>query len=51
MNGWDVFTWVCTVALATSGIVIFAFFLRDARGILKRESRQDDESEPWDDSS
>lgn len=37
MNGWDLFTWINVVILATSTIVIFAYFLRDARGILKRE--------------
>ncbi len=37
MNGWDLFTWINVVILATSGIVIFAYFLRDARGILNRE--------------
>ena len=36
MNGWDLFTWINVVILATSAIVIFAYFLRDARGILKR---------------
>ena len=49
MNPWDVFTWMCAVALAGSGVVIFGFFLRDVRGILNRDlhhSHDDDESEP-----
>jgi hypothetical protein len=45
MNPWDVFTWVSAVALAASGVVIFGFFLRDVGGILKMESRDDDEPE------
>ncbi len=46
MNWWDVFSWVCSVALAVSALVIFAFFLRDARGILQRDLRDsDDESQ------
>lgn len=45
MNPWDVFTWVSAVALAVSGVVIFGFFLRDVGGILKMESRDDDEPE------
>ena len=49
MNPWDVFTWVCSVALAASGVVIFGFFLRDVRGILLRELHpSDDETEPPD---
>jgi hypothetical protein len=49
MNPWDVFTWVCAVALAVGATLIFAFFLRDARGILKRDFHHDDESESWND--
>ncbi len=49
MNPWDVFTWICSVALAASGVFIFGFFLRDVRGILRRELRpSDDESESSD---
>ena len=49
MNPWDVFTWICSVALAVSGVVIFGFFLRDVRGILLRELHpSDDESEASD---
>ncbi len=50
MNPWDVFTWVCSVALAGSGVLIFGFFLRDVRGILRRELHQpEDGSESSDD--
>jgi hypothetical protein len=37
MNPWDFVTWVSAVLLAGSAVVIFAFFLRDARSILDRE--------------
>ncbi len=50
MIPWDVFTWICSVALAASGVLIFGFFLRDVRGILHRELHHpEDESEPSDD--
>jgi hypothetical protein len=39
VNGWDLFTWVSAAALGASAVLIFAFFLRDARAILKRERR------------
>ena len=42
MNGWDVFTWICALVLAGSALVIFGYFLRDARGILRRERAKDD---------
>jgi len=45
MNGWDVFTWFCSIALAVSGVVIFGFFVRDARGILQRDLHHSDEDE------
>ena len=51
MNPWDVFSWVCSVALAVSAVLIFSFFLRDARGILRRDQSPDDESERPDDRS
>ncbi|HEX9813876.1 MAG TPA: hypothetical protein VGB31_02890 [Myxococcota bacterium] len=34
MNGWDLFTWFNCVVLAGDAIIIFGFFLRDAKGIL-----------------
>ena len=43
MNGWDLFTWLCAVALAATAVVIFGFFLRDAGSILNREMRDRDE--------
>ena len=49
MNPLDAFTWVCAFALGASGIVIFAFFLRDARGILTHDFHHEEDSESWDD--
>ena len=40
MNGWDVFTWIASVVLAGSAVLIFGFFARDAGSILKRERRK-----------
>jgi hypothetical protein len=34
MNGWDLFTWLNCAILAGVAIVIFVFFLKDAKGIL-----------------
>jgi hypothetical protein len=47
MNAWDVVTWLSSVALAASAVLIFAFFLRDARSILTREmhGHEDEEGE------
>jgi hypothetical protein len=36
MNGWDLFTWIAAVSLFLGVILIFAGFLRDARGILNQ---------------
>ena len=50
MNGWDLFTWVSSFALAASALVIFVLFLRDARGILERDLHHSgDDSTPDDD--
>jgi flagellar biosynthesis/type III secretory pathway M-ring protein FliF/YscJ len=43
MNPWDFVTWLSSVALATSAVVIFGFFLRDARSIFDREMHDQDE--------
>jgi hypothetical protein len=43
MNGWDVFTWVSAVGLAASAVLIFAFFLRDARSIFNRDMHGHDD--------
>ncbi len=40
MNGWDLFTWISSAVLAVSAVLIFGFFLRDARGILERDRRE-----------
>ena len=48
MNGWDVVTWFSSIALAGSAVVIFGFFLRDARSILNREMHDHDQEEDQD---
>ena len=45
MSGWDAFTWLCSFALGASAMVIFAFFLRDARSILNRDMHRHDEED------
>ena len=45
MNGWNLFTWICSVALGVSAILIFWFFLRDAGDLLKGKSRELDDTE------
>ena len=51
MNAWDIFTWICAIALAVSAVVIFGFFLRDARGILERDLHHSDEDSDPDDTT
>ena len=43
MNAWDVVTWLSSITLGASAVLIFAFFLRDARSILNREMHGHDE--------
>jgi bacteriorhodopsin len=51
MNPWDVVTWLSSIVLAVSAVVIFVFFLRDARSILNREMHgHEDEDEDAEDS-
>ena len=45
MNAWDFVTWLSSLVLGASAVVIFVFFLRDAGSILNREMR-DQEKEP-----
>ena len=46
MNAWDFVTWLSSVVLGLSAVVIFVYFLRDARSILNREMHgHDDEPE------
>ncbi|MBW2231603.1 MAG: hypothetical protein JRH17_14550 [Deltaproteobacteria bacterium] len=45
MNGWDVLTWLSSVALGVSAIVIFVFFLKDARSIISGIGRESDDLE------
>jgi len=42
MNGWDLFTWLNALVLAGAALVIFGFFLRDAKGILIGQQGDDD---------
>ncbi len=43
MNGWDLFTWFSSIGLGVSAIVIFAYFLRDARELLNPSKREQDQ--------
>jgi len=43
MNGWDLFTWINAVVLIISSVVIFLYFLRDARELLQGERRDNKE--------
>ncbi len=43
MNGWDLFTWISAIVLAVSGVLIFGFFVRDARHVMQERG---DDSEP-----
>ncbi len=46
MNPWDFVTWLSSAVLGLSAMVIFVYFLRDARSILNREMHgHDDEPE------
>jgi hypothetical protein len=36
MNGWDLFTWINAMGLLVGVLAIFAGFLRDVGGVLKR---------------
>lgn len=45
MNGWNLFTWLNCGFLATSAVIIFGFFCRDAGGILKGQ-REDPDLDP-----
>ena len=49
MNPWDAVTWLSSLLLIASAVVIFWGFLRDARSILSREMHDGDE-EPESDS-
>jgi hypothetical protein len=49
VSGWEIFTWFSAIALAVSGVVIFGFFLRDARGILERDLHHSDDDDAPDD--
>jgi len=40
MNPWDLLTWISSVALTVSAILIFIFFLRDAREYIEKERQR-----------
>ena len=42
MNPWDVFTWLMSATLGASALVIFAYFLKDLRGMLEDEREEED---------
>ena len=42
MNPWDLLTWISAVALGVSGILIFVYFLRDARDYIEKEKQRKD---------
>ena len=35
MNGWDLFTWIMAAVLGVGAVLVFGFFLRDLRGLLR----------------
>ncbi len=41
MNGWDLFTWITAMGLLAGVALIFAAFLRDARGVLNRAGQDE----------
>jgi len=43
VNGWDLFTWLNAAVLAGAAVVIFSFFLRDAKGILIGQQGSDED--------
>ena len=43
MNPWDLLTWVSAVALVVSAILIFIYFLRDAREYIENERQKNAE--------
>jgi hypothetical protein len=45
MNPWDAATWISAAALGLSAVVIFGFFMKDARSILNREMHGHDEED------
>ncbi len=43
MNGWDLFTYISSIGLGVSAVLIFGYFLRDARGLFDPSKREKDE--------
>jgi hypothetical protein len=49
VNPWDVVTWFSAVTLGVGAVLIFAFFCRDAKDILRverRDTADSDEPDP-----
>ena len=46
MNPWDAATWLASVLLAGSAILIFSGFLRDARQILAGQRKPEGDAKP-----
>jgi hypothetical protein len=40
VNSWDLFTWVMAVVLGGGSLIVFGFFLRDARRIWRELDRR-----------
>ncbi len=51
MNVWDLVTWLSSLVLGASAVVIFGFFLRDASSILNRDMHTSDDPEEEDSAS
>jgi len=43
MNPWDIFTYLMVVVLAGGALIIFGFFLRDLKGVLKGQKGPDED--------
>ncbi len=46
MNPWDLVTWIACVILAGSAVLIFGFFLKDARDLFDPGRRNLEEAPP-----
>ena len=39
MNGWEIFTWFCTLVLGLGSIIVFIFFLIDLPSLLNNKQK------------
>ena len=39
MNGWEIFTWLCTLVLGLGSIIVFIFFLIDLPSLINNEQK------------